>query len=108
VVFVGHFATGLMARPLAPRVPLPALLAAPQVLDLVWPVLVATGGERARIEPGHLDASPLALEHMPCSHSLAMAAVWALLVGVGWWLGTRDRRGALVLAVLVIGHWLLD
>lgn len=107
-MFLGHFATGLAAKPLAPKLPLPALLAAPQVLDLVWPVLVASGVERARLEPGHLDASPLVLEHMPWSHSLVMAAVWAVLVGVGWWLATRDRRGALVLAVLVIGHWLCD
>ena len=99
-MFLGHFATGLAARPLAPRVPLPALLAAPQVLDLIWPVLVGAGVERAHLEPGHLDASPLVLEHMPWSHSLLMAAVWGALVAVGWWLATRDRRGALVLAAL--------
>lgn len=107
-MFLGHFATGLAARPLAPKVSLPVLLAAPQVLDLVWPVLVGAGVERAHLEPGHLDASPLVLEHMPYSHSLAMAAVWAALSAALLFAFTRDRRGALVVALLVIGHWVLD
>lgn len=52
-MFLGHFALGLAARPLAPRVPLPVLLLAPQVMDVAWPILVGLGIERARIEPGH-------------------------------------------------------
>ena len=107
-MFLGHFATGLAARPLAPKVPLPMLLAAPQVLDLVWPVLVGTGVERAHLEPGHLAASPLVLEHMPYSHSLVAAVGWALATAAIWMIATRDRRGALVIAALVVGHWFLD
>ena len=107
-MFLGHFAVGLAARPLAPRAPLPVLLAAPQVLDIVWPILVGSGIERARIEPGHLDASPLVLEHMPYSHSLVTACGWALLSALAYFLWRRDRRGALVVAALVLSHWLLD
>lgn len=107
-MFLGHFAIGLAARPLAPRAPLPVLLAAPQVLDIVWPVLVATGVEHARLEPGHLPAAPLVLEHMPYSHSLVAAAGWALLFALGYLVVTRDRRGAVVAALLVLSHWLLD
>ena len=77
-MFLGHFAVGLAAKPLAPRVPLPVLLAAPQVMDLAWPIFVGIGVERARIEPGHLEASPLVLEHMPYSHSLATGVGWAV------------------------------
>ena len=107
-MFLGHFAIGLAAKPLAPRLPLPLLLLAPQVLDVVWPVLVGAGVEHARLEPGHLDASPLVLEHMPYSHSLVMAAVWGVVTAAIWWLATRDRRGAVVLALLVVSHWFLD
>lgn len=107
-MFLGHFATGLAAKPLAPRASLPVLLIAPQVLDLAWPVLVATGVERAHLERGHLAASPLVLEHMPYSHSLVFALGWALVFALGYLAITRDRRGALVGAALVLGHWLLD
>lgn len=107
-MFIGHFAVGLAAKPLARRVPLPVLLAAPQVLDIAWPILVGAGIERARIEPGHLDASPLVLEHMPYSHSLLTAFGGALLCAVLYRAIWRDRRGALVVAALVLSHWVLD
>lgn len=107
-MFLGHFAVGLAARPLAPRVPLPVLLLAPQLLDVLWPVLVATGVERARLEPGHLDASALVLEHVPYSHSGLATAGWAALAALAYLAWSRDRRGAQVVAALVVSHWLLD
>ncbi|HWO17725.1 MAG TPA: hypothetical protein VNO30_03080 [Kofleriaceae bacterium] len=107
-MFLGHFAVGLAARPLAPRVPLPVLLLAPLVMDVAWPVLVAVGVERARIEPGHLAASPLVLEHMPYSHSLVAGLGWALATALIYGALARDRRGAIVVAALVLSHWLLD
>jgi membrane-bound metal-dependent hydrolase YbcI (DUF457 family) len=107
-MFIGHFATGLAAKPLAPRASLPTLLMASQAMDLAWPVLVATGVERAHVERGHLAASPLVLEYMPYSHSLVAALGWALLFALGYLALTRDRRGALVSAGLVVAHWFLD
>lgn len=107
-MFLGHFALGLAAKPLAPRVPLPVLLAAPQLMDVVWPILVGIGVERARLEPGHLEASPLVLEHMPYSHGLVTGAGWALAAALVYGALARDRRGAIVVAALVLSHWLLD
>ncbi len=49
-MFIGHFAVGFAAKPLGRRVPLPVLLIAPQLLDLVWPILIATGVEHAHLE----------------------------------------------------------
>lgn len=107
-MFLGHFAAGLLCAPLAPRAPLWVLLAAPQVLDIAWPVLVATGIERAHVEPGRLAASPLVLEHMPYSHSLIAAVLWAVLCAALYRRWSRDGRGALVVLWLVASHWLLD
>jgi membrane-bound metal-dependent hydrolase YbcI (DUF457 family) len=107
-MFIGHFAVGLAARPLAPRVSLPVLLAAPQFLDMLWPIFVCVGIERVRIVPGLLAASPLALDHMPWSHSLAVVAVWAVLFAGVYRRFTGDRRGATVCAGLVLSHWVLD
>ncbi len=107
-MFIGHFAVGLAAKRLAPRASLPVLLAAPQVLDILWPVLVATGIERAAISPGITAVYPLDLASMPWSHSLAAALVWSALAGVAYDRATRDRRAALVVAACVVSHWVLD
>lgn len=61
-----------------------------------------------RIAPGVTAVTPLDFEHYPVTHSLAGAALWALGLAVLYALLTRYRRGALVLFVLVISHWLLD
>ncbi len=107
-MFIGHFAVGLAARPLAPRASLPVLLAAPMALDIAWPILVTTGIEQVRIVPGITAASPLALDYMPYSHSLVMALAWAALFAIGYVVWTGDRRGAPVLGALVVSHWVLD
>src|SRR5829696_7914108 len=51
-MFVGHFAVGLAAKRLAPKASLPVLLAAPQFLDILFPVMVLSGAERVNIVPG--------------------------------------------------------
>ncbi len=107
-MFIGHFAVGLAAKRAAPRAGLPVLLAAPQVLDILWPIFVASGLERVRIEKGAMAASPLVLEYMPYSHSLAAATLWSVAFGAGYFLVTRDRRSAGVLALCVLSHWVLD
>jgi len=107
-MFIGHFAVGLAARRVAPRASLPVLLAAPQVLDIVFPFLVIAGIERVEIVPGLMAASPLALEDIRWSHSLVTAVGWSILFGLGYLALTRQRREALVLAGCVFSHWILD
>lgn len=107
-MFLGHFAVGLAAKRLAPRAPLPVLLAAPQVLDIAFPIFVATGVERMHVVAGATAASPLVLDYLPYSHSLVAAVLWAIAFAVAYLAATRDRRGALVLAACVASHWVLD
>jgi membrane-bound metal-dependent hydrolase YbcI (DUF457 family) len=107
-LFIGHFGVAFAARRAAPVVSLGWLMLAAQFIDLLWPSLLMLGIERVRIAPGATAVTPLAFEHYPWSHSLAMVGLWAAVVG-GLWLALRsDRRGALVLALLVLSHWLLD
>jgi hypothetical protein len=87
-VFLGHFAVGFAAKRAAPRTALGALLLAPLLLDLVWPIFLLLGIERAAIAPGDTAVTPLRFEHYPYSHSLAMAVAWAglaALCGLGLW-----------------------
>jgi membrane-bound metal-dependent hydrolase YbcI (DUF457 family) len=108
-MFVGHFAMGLMAKRVTPQVSLGWLLAAPLLLDLIWPVFLLLGVETVRIDPGNTVVTPLDLHDYPYSHSLLMALVWAAAFGAV--LGHFYRKSitvALVGAALVFSHWILD
>lgn len=107
-MFLGHFGAGFGAKAIASRVSLGWLFAAAQFIDLLWPTLLLAGIERVRIVPGATAVTPLVFEHYPVSHSLAAVAAWAVLVGAAYLAVRKDLRGALVLALLVVTHWLLD
>jgi membrane-bound metal-dependent hydrolase YbcI (DUF457 family) len=107
-MFIGHFGVGFGAKPAAPRVSLGTLFFAAQFVDLLWPTLLLLGVERVRIDPAATVVTPLAFDHYPISHSLLVSVGWALLIGGIYFLLRRDRRGALVLAGLVLSHWVLD
>jgi len=81
---------------------------APSFLDVLWPIFVLTGVERAAIDPGNTAFTPLDLAYMPWSHSLVMAVLWSILFALVYFAWRRDRRGALVLAAGVFSHWVLD
>jgi membrane-bound metal-dependent hydrolase YbcI (DUF457 family) len=107
-MFIGHFGAGFGAKALARQVSLGWLFAAAQFVDLLWPTLLLAGVERVRIVPGATTVTPLDFEHYPVSHSLLAVAGWAVLVGGVYLVLRKDRRGAIVLAALVVSHWLLD
>ena len=107
-MFIGHFAAAMAAKRVAPKVSLGWLFAACQLPDLIWPVLLLAGVERARIEPGNTAFTPLAFDHYPWSHSLLMVAVWGGALALLYDLRVRRRGKALVIATLVVSHWLLD
>lgn len=106
-MFVGHFAVACAAKRVAPAASLGTLFFAAQFLDLLWPLFVVTGVEWLALAPPG-SVFPLVFEHYPWSHSLLMAAAWALTVGGGYWLLRRDGRAAFVVGLLVASHWLLD
>ena len=107
-MFIGHFGAGFGAKKLAPRTSLGTLFLAAQFIDLLWPNLLLLGVERVRIVPGATTVTPLDFEHYPVSHSLAAVVAWAVLIGSVHFLLRRQRRDALILAALVVSHWILD
>lgn len=107
-MFIGHFAVAFGLKRAAPEVKLGTAIIAACFLDVVWPVLVATGVEEVRIAPGTMALSPFDFVFYPYSHSLAMTFVWAaLFAGVYRWRG-GSMRGALWLGLAVASHWFLD
>jgi hypothetical protein len=107
-VFIGHYAVGLAAKRLEPRLSLPVLLAAPQVLDLLWPIFVLTGVERVEVAPGETAFTPLRFDSYPWSHSLVMSIVWGVAFGAILRARGTSLRGAAIVAALVVSHWALD
>ena len=106
-MFIGHFALGFAAKRVAPRASLVVLFGAAQLADLLWPVLLAVGLEQVRIDPGNTAFTPLDFVSYPYSHSLLTLVIWGALFAWVFRAPTRPR-GALLLAALVVSHWLLD
>ncbi len=107
-MFLGHYAVALAAKRAAPATSLGVLFFASVFVDLLWPFLLLSGVERARVDAQLPGLVPLVFEHYPVSHSLLMVCVWALLLGGAVFLAAGERRGAAVVAALVVSHWLLD
>ncbi len=107
-MFIGHNAVAFAAKRVAPKTSLGVLMAAVMLLDLIWPIFLLLGVERVRIRRGVTRFSPLDLYDYPWSHSLALSIAWGILFALLYWVVTRYGRGALVIALCVISHWLLD
>lgn len=107
-MFLGHFAVGLAAKPVTPRVSLGTLFIAAQFADLLWPNLLLAGVERVRIAPGETAVTPLEFVSYPFSHSLLALAVWGALFALAHWLVRRCLWAAVVVGGAVISHWFLD
>ena len=107
-MFLGHFALGMAAKRADPEVSLAAGLLAAQLPDVVWPGLVLAGVERVAIAPGDTAVTPLRFVSYPYSHSLLAVALWAAALAAIDFSVRRRGRGAMLLAGLVLSHWVLD
>ena len=107
-MFIGHFALGFAAKRAVPRVSLAALLLAAMFADVLWPVLVLLGIEQVRIVPGHTVVTPLEFVSYPWSHSLLLLVGWGVVIGAAYRGIFGGRRSFVVLAALVVSHWVLD
>src|SRR6185437_12953537 len=107
-MFLGHYAVALAAKRVAPRTSIGTLIFAAQWLDELWPILLLAGIEHVRIVPGFMAANPLDFVSYPFSHSLLMAIVWGVLLGVAYAAVRRYATGAWIVGLAVVSHWVLD
>jgi len=107
-MFIGHYALGLAAKRLVPRTSLGTLIAAPTLADLLWPVFLLLGWERVTVVPGPNPFLIFMFDSYPISHSLLTLLGWGALLGVLYRMRTGYVRGALVVGLLVVSHWVLD
>jgi len=107
-MFIGHYAVALAAKRAAPRASLGTLFAATSLADLLWPVFLLLGWEQAHVVPGPNPFLTLWLDSIPISHSLVTLIGWGALFGLVYRARTLDDRGGVVIALLVVSHWVLD
>ena len=106
-MFIGHDAVGFASKRFAPRVGLGWLIAAPLLLDLLWPIFLLTGIEHVAIRRT-MRMSPLDFTDYPWSHSLVMAIAWGVAYAGLYAIFNRYMRGAFILFLGVVSHWFLD
>lgn len=107
-MFLGHYGVGFAAKKINQRPSLGTLFLAAQWLDLIWPILVLLDIEKVRIDPGNNPFLTLDFYYYPFSHGLLSALIWGTLFGGIYYLVKKNAKVALLLAGLVISHWVLD
>ena len=96
------------AKRAAPHLSLAVLFVAVALADVIWPVLVWLGVEQVRIDPGNTRFTPLDFVAYPYSHSLLFLVIWGVILGAVCAAVVHDRKMILVVAALVVSHWVLD
>jgi membrane-bound metal-dependent hydrolase YbcI (DUF457 family) len=106
-VIAGHFGFAAAIKSREPQVPLWALMLACVWLDIVFVPLFVAHIETITNAAGTNDGYGSAIIHADYTHSLVGALILSALFGIAaafrW-----TRRTAIVLAVVVFSHWVLD
>lgn len=108
-MFVGHYAAGLALKKYEKRASLGVLFLAVQFVDILFFPLVLLGIERINIVENFTQSTHFELEYMPFTHSLVGGLFWAAVAyAVFRWIVVKQKGVALVVALAVFSHWLLD
>lgn len=107
-MLVGHFAAGMIAKRIEPNISLGTLFLAALLADFLWCIFMIGGLEQIEIRPGRGAANYLIAYNIAFSHSLITNIIWAALFASAYYLIRRNRRGAIVMFIVVMSHWVLD
>lgn len=106
-MILGHFAMAPAAKPLAPKMPMWALIVATQFLDVFFLIFLALGWEGV-LPDGKMDVYAEFKGDIQYTHSLVGALIISALA---FWIGKRfweTNRNGWILAGLSFSHWPLD
>ena len=108
-MFVGHYAASLALKSFEKRASLGVLFLAVQFVDILFFPLVLAGIERMNIVENFTQSTHFELEYMPFTHSLLASVLWAVAAyAVFKWVVVKKQSVAVVVALAVFSHWLLD
>jgi hypothetical protein len=111
-MLAGHFGVSYALKAKEKHASLGLLFLAVGFADLVWSLFILLGIEKAQVVPS-LPSSRLNLYYMPFDHSLVGILFWSIVIYVLFRVlpGAQDARKsriALVMAVAVFSHFVLD
>lgn len=106
-MFIGHFTIAYILIRLFPGIPPLVPLIGVGFPDLLWPVLILLGVEKASVNPDSPLQKYIKFTSYPYSHSLVVGTLIALAVGIVLALLVSPQAGA-VFVVASASHWLLD
>jgi hypothetical protein len=108
-MFVGHYAASLALKKFETRASLGLLFLGVQFVDILFFPAVLLGIERINIIENYTQSTHFQLEYMPYTHSLVASLLWAAAAyAVFRWVVVKKHTVALVIALAVFSHWILD
>ena len=108
-MYVGHYAASLALKRFEKRASLGVLFLAVQFVDIVFFPLVLLGIERLNVVENFTQSTHFELEYMPYTHSLLAFLIWSgLAYALFRWVIVKSHSVAVVVALAVMSHWLLD
>lgn len=108
-MFVGHYAASLALKRFEKRASLGVLFLAVQFVDILFFPLVLAGIERLNIVENFTQSTHFELEYMPYTHSFIGFLVWSgLAYAIFRWVIIKSHSIAVVVALAVMSHWILD
>lgn len=108
-MFVGHYAASLALKKFESRASLGVLFIAVQFVDILFFPFVLLGIERLNIIENYTQSTHFELVYMPYTHSLLGSLIWAGAAYVLFrWIIVKRHSVALVIALAVFSHWVLD
>jgi hypothetical protein len=107
-MLVGHYAVALIAKRAEPAINLGAFVLAAMFADFAWCVFMLLGIEHVQFKSGMGAGNYFYATNIAMSHSLLMDVVWATLFASVYLLWRHYPRGAWIIFLVVLSHWLLD
>jgi hypothetical protein len=108
-MFIGHYAASLALKSFEKRASLGVLFLAVQFVDILFFPFVLAGIERMNIVENFTQSTHFELEYMPFTHGLFASMLWAVAAyAVFRFLVVKRQSVAVVVALAVFSHWLLD
>jgi hypothetical protein len=107
-MFIGHFTIAYIFHYIFPSLPLWVALVGVSFPDLLWPILVILGIEKATTDPKSPLQKNIKFNYYPYSHSLVLSTVIAFIFGAIISVLLNNAAILFLFPLLSASHWFLD